>query len=185
LIEKVETRSGTVVSHGVQPPFVPPATTPKQAVAPDEATRSRFGQSWRMPWSRVSNQERRLEAYNPTVTNIPAFLQGIHQFAPTNLTGDWLHQVDRYLRLTGVNRSVQRVEWDSPRAHIFKSATDHLWVFLPKAGGDLKVAWGRDPEEIYNRSKTPIRLSVAPLEIQAGAATVLKQMAVALAHRAA
>jgi hypothetical protein len=176
------TQGGIVAPDGARSTFVVPLMATKAAASnkpPGLFTRDYLS----TPWSRPNDQERRLQAYSPTVEHIGIFLSAIQQFAPKNLTGGWLDRISRDLVLTGDNQTVRKVEKSSSRAHIFKSDTDHLSVFIANPAGNLKVTFGTTPSEIND--KAPILLSRAPPHVQQAAAAALKEMAVALAHRAA
>jgi hypothetical protein len=116
--------------------------------------------------------------------NIPPFVNAIRNFSPKTPTGDRLDPVNRNLILVGFGGSAQMVQRNSARAHVFKSPTDYLWVFLPETGYDLKIAHGKSPQDVYDMSKAPRLLNAASPELQRAAASVLKEMAVALVHRA-
>jgi hypothetical protein len=189
LIEQVatrrnaETRRSEVAPDQAPPPFVVPPAATKQVIPSDQGFRSTFGLNRWMPSSQASSAEQQLAAYEPKVINISKFVEGIRLYAPKNRSGEWLERVSRDLVLTGVNQSVRRVERSGSRAHIFKSDTDHLLVFIPNSGEKLKVTWGKDPEDIHRMA--PKWLSEAPYRVQQAAAAALKEMAVALAHRTA
>jgi hypothetical protein len=176
-------QGGAVVRDEAERPFVAQAPVTKQAVTPNRVPPTLTRDGWRTPWSRRSDQELRLQAYRPTAEHIREFVPAIRHFAPKNLTGEWIDRVSRDLVLTGVNQSVRRVERSGSRAHIFKSDTDHLLVFIPNPDENLGVTWGKDLQDIHG--KAPILLSNAPSRVQLAAAAALKEMAVALAHRAA
>ena len=128
------TQGGIVAPDGARSTFVVPLMATKAAAASNKLPGLFTRDYLSTPWSRPNDQERRLQAYSPTLEHIGIFLSAIQQFAPKNLTGGWLDRISRDLVLTGDNQTVRKVEKSSSRAHIFKSDTDHLSVFIANSG---------------------------------------------------